>query len=77
MVKSIQTSGKRKRAIARASIKAGKGAVRINSLLLDVYEPKMARIRIQEPIILAGDKAKKVDITVKVAGEAHNHKLTL
>ena len=68
MVKSIQTSGKRKRAIARASIKAGKGAVRINSLLLDVYEPKMARTRIQEPLILAGDKAKKVDITVKVAG---------
>ncbi len=68
MAKTIQTSGKRKQAIARASIKAGKGVVRINSLLLDVYEPKMARIRIQEPLILAGEKAKKVDITVKVQG---------
>jgi small subunit ribosomal protein S9 len=68
MVKSIQTSGKRKQAIARASIKAGKGVVRINSLLLDIYQPKMARMRIQEPLVLAGEKAKKVDISVKVQG---------
>jgi len=36
-MKIINTSGKRKRAIARATLKEGKGIVRINSQLLDIY----------------------------------------
>ena len=35
---------------------------------LDVYEPKLYRMRIREPLILSGDKAKKVDISVKSRG---------
>jgi small subunit ribosomal protein S9 len=68
MIKKAHVSGKRKRAKARATVTAGKGVVRINSMLLDAYEPELARQRIQEPLILAGDMASKVDIKVTVTG---------
>ena len=69
MVKPIQTSGKRKRAIARASICAGKGMVRVNNQALAAVEPKMARLRMMEPLMLAGDEiTNKVNITVSVMG---------
>jgi len=68
MSKSTQVSGKRKRAIARATITEGNGTVRINSLILDAYQPQIARMKIQEPIILAGDQAKKLNINVSIQG---------
>lgn len=64
----IHQSGKRRSAIARATLKPGKGTITINNKLLSVYEPKMSRMRIQEPIILAGEVGKKVDISVKSMG---------
>lgn len=66
--KIINTSGKRKSAIARATLKEGKSLVKINNIALDVYEPKMARLRIEEPLILAGDVIKKLSISVDVRG---------
>lgn len=68
MIKPVNTSGKRKDAVARAVIRPGKGTVRINHIGLDVYEPRMARLKISEPILLAGDYASKVDIRVNVRG---------
>ena len=68
MTKLIQTSGKRKRAIARAIVKPGKGLVHINNKLLSAVEPKMIRLRIQEPLLLAEKAAESVDITVHVQG---------
>ena len=68
MSKVVHTSGKRKRAVARATLKKGNGVVRINSLRLDVLQPAFARMKIQEPLILAGDAAAKVDISVDVMG---------
>ena len=65
---SVHTSGKRKRAIARATIRKGKGKVRINSMLLDSFTPKISRMRIKEPLILAGNLSQKVDIDVRVMG---------
>lgn len=67
-MKTILTSGKRKRAIARAKIKQGKGRIRINKVLLDFYEPKMYRLKLREPVILAGDVINNVDIDVNVIG---------
>ena len=67
-MKVIITSGKRKRAIARAKLSEGTGKIRINSLSINEYEPKMLRLKIQEPLLLAGDVATKVDITVSVKG---------
>lgn len=68
MAKVIHTKGKRKRAVARATLKEGKGRVRINSKLLNVIEPKLARMKIREPILLAGDIINKVNIDVNVFG---------
>lgn len=66
--KMILESGKRKRAIAKASLKPGKGKVTVNGKLLEIHEPRMARLRIQEPLILAGPKASNVNVSIKVAG---------
>ena len=68
MVKeAINTSGRRKQSVARATIKPGKGIVRINHMLLENYEPVVARMRIMEPLMLAGDAATKVNIDVNVS----------
>ncbi|MBS3108396.1 30S ribosomal protein S9 [Candidatus Woesearchaeota archaeon] len=68
-MKIINTSGKRKRAIARATLKEGKGIVRINSQLLDIYQPELAKMRIMEPLVLSGnDFISKFDINVNVYG---------
>jgi len=67
-MKIIITSGKRKRAIARATIKPGNGTVKINNLLLDFYEPELYRLKLKEPLIIAGNASYKVDINVKVIG---------
>ena len=67
-MKPINTSGKRKRAIARATIKPGKGRIRINKVLLDFYEPRMYRLKLREPLILAGDIINSVDIDINVIG---------
>ena len=67
-MKPVVTSGKRKKAIARAVTKEGAGNVRINQLPIEHVEPAMLRMKLQEPIILAGEKIKKLDIDVKVKG---------
>ncbi len=64
----IQTSGSRKRSVARLTLKPGKGMVRINGKMIDVYEPQLARLKLQEPLILAGDVASKVHMDIKVTG---------
>ena len=41
--KVVNTSGKRKTAVARATVKKGKGLVRINSIPLELHQPEIAR----------------------------------
>lgn len=67
-MKIINTTGKRKTAIARAVLKEGSGIIRINSVLLDNYSTEMYRTKIMEPLILAEDIPKKVNISIKVQG---------
>ncbi|OYT33145.1 30S ribosomal protein S9 [Archaeoglobales archaeon ex4484_92] len=67
-MKIIVTSGKRKTAIARAVIRPGSGRVRINKVPLEIHQPEMARMKIMEPLLMARDVAKKVDIDVTVNG---------
>ncbi len=67
-MKSVHVSGKRKRAIARATVTKGNGRVRINSLALDAYGTKIAKLMIREPLLLSGDYAKKHNIDIKVRG---------
>ncbi len=64
----IHASGKRKRAMARATIRPGHGLVRINRKDIRIMEPELARLRLQEPLIIAGDLAKQIDVDVHVIG---------
>lgn len=64
----IFTVGKRKRAVARACIKKGKGVVKINKKPIDLFSHEMAVMKIKEPLLLAGDKIKQLDISVNVKG---------
>lgn len=62
------TSGKRKESVARAHLEEGDGTIRINSKLLDHWQPQMARDKIREPLILAEEVAGDVDIEINVEG---------
>ena len=68
--KIINSSGKRKSAIARLTLKPGKGMVRINGRSLSTFGSLIARTKLSEPLIIAGDLANQihVDITVKGGG---------
>ena len=66
--KTILTSGKRKKAIARVSLTAGTGKITINNADISVFEPAIARLKLQEPLILAGKVSEKVDIKIQVNG---------
>ena len=68
MAKIINTSGKRKTAIARATVKAGKGMVRINSVPLDKYGTELVRMKISEPLLLVPDAMNGVDVSIDVHG---------
>ena len=66
--KVVNTSGKRKTAIARATVQKGTGLVRINKKPVELYEPEIARWKILEPIKIAENHIDKVNINVNVAG---------
>jgi small subunit ribosomal protein S9 len=66
--KPVLATGKRKTAKARVTVEEGKGRVRINNVPVQYHEPLMAREMIMEPILIAGDVASKVDISIEVAG---------
>jgi small subunit ribosomal protein S9 len=70
--KAINTSGKRKFSIARLTLTPGKGIVRINGKLLDTYEPKLARMKLMEPLLLVGDMASAVRLDINVSGGGVN-----
>ena len=72
MSKIIQTQGKRKKAIARAVLKPGKGRVVVNKILLENFGNSILRMRIMEPLVLAGDVAKKVDVHLSTSGGGVN-----
>jgi small subunit ribosomal protein S9 len=63
------TSGKKKTAVARATVSDGEGRVRINSQPVELVEPEMARLKMLEPFRISGtDLRGDVDINVDVAG---------
>ena len=66
--KTAHASGKRKRAIARATITQGKGIVRINKVPLDEYNNEPYRLKVLEPLVLAGNVSKSINIDVNVYG---------
>jgi small subunit ribosomal protein S9 len=68
MAEVVNTSGKRKTAVARAVIAEGSGKIRVNSVPIEAYVPELAKLKIMEPVTLAPELFAKVDITVSVQG---------
>ena len=68
--KVVNTSGKRKTAIARATLKPGKGRVRVNGQPIHIMQPEMARRKAIEPLKIAEamNRLERVDISVDVKG---------
>ena len=69
MKKVVHTSGKRKTANARGTVQEGTGRVRVNKSPIELYSPELARLKLTEPLRLAGDDlVNTVDISVRVQG---------
>lgn len=69
VVKRVKTFGKKKNALAVATVEAGHGTVRVNGKPIQLLEPAPLRAKVYEPIlILGGDRFKKLNIHVKVSG---------
>lgn len=66
--KVVNTSGKRKTAIAKAAVSKGQGRVRINNIPVELYEPMVARFKIMEPLTIAAGRVEDLDIDVTVSG---------
>ena len=64
----VLATGKRKTAVARATIRRGTGQVRFNDHPLEFVEPELVRQKIQEPLLMVGERAKGLDITVQARG---------
>jgi len=64
----VFATGKRKKAVARAKIKPGKGKVTINSMPMKLWGTEMLRLWLKEPLIIGEDVAKSVDISINAKG---------
>ncbi len=72
-IRTASTVGKRKKAVARAYFREGKGVVRINKKSLNTILPDLLRMKISEPFMIAGeDLTGKIDISVNVSGGGIN-----
>ncbi|MEM0128588.1 MAG: 30S ribosomal protein S9 [Thermoplasmata archaeon] len=64
----VLATGKRKTAVARATVRKGRGLVRFNDRPLELVEPELVRLKIQEPLLMVGDRWKALDISVSAQG---------
>lgn len=62
------TTGKRKRSVARATVRPGSGKVVINGRPLENIKNEVVRLRIGEPFQLTGKEWKSYDFSVSVKG---------
>lgn len=66
------TSGKKKTAVARATVQDGEGRVRINSQPVELVEPELARLKMLEPFRIVEGIRDDVDIDIDVQGGGYN-----
>ena len=68
--KVVQMSGKRKTAVARATVRKGAGRVRVNHKPIHIMEPALARRKALEPVQIAEamNRLSDVDVVVDVQG---------
>ncbi len=68
--KIVNMSGKRKTAVARATVRKGAGRVRVNHQPIHIMEPALARRKALEPVQIAEamNRLADVDVIVDVEG---------
>lgn len=69
--KAIFVKSKRKRAVARASAKVGKGRIRLNGFDINVFEPIQLRRLMLEPVYVSKatqEYARGMDVDINVYG---------
>ena len=67
--KVLVVSGKRKTATARAVVRPGNGKIRVNRTPVEIFEPEIAREKMMEPLLQAGENIwKELDMDVTVSG---------
>jgi small subunit ribosomal protein S9 len=64
----ILTSGKRKSAKSTAHLTKGNGKVTVNKQPIDICTSEMYVLRMKEPLILAGEFADKINLTITTKG---------
>lgn len=73
--KTVQGSGFRKRAKARATVKPGKGIIRINKIPLESYGQEMYRMKLEEPFLILEGVRNKIDIDIDINGGGQNSQI--
>jgi small subunit ribosomal protein S16e len=64
-----QCFGRKKNSVAVASVRAGKGVLRVNGSPIELLEPQALRAKVLEPILLLGLKRfQNLDIRIRVRG---------
>ncbi len=61
-------SGARKTARATASVYPGTGKIRVNGMILELWEPEAARLHMVAPALVLWDLRERFDVDVKVSG---------
>eukprot|EP01059_Diplonema_ambulator_P014957 TRINITY_DN259_c0_g3_i1.p1 TRINITY_DN259_c0_g3~~TRINITY_DN259_c0_g3_i1.p1 ORF type:complete len:148 (+),score=40.77 TRINITY_DN259_c0_g3_i1:48-491(+) len=75
-VQKVQTYGKKKHAIAVVTCQKGRGMIRVNGVPLAHIKPEGLRLKIQEPVLLAGkDKFRGLDMRLRVRGGGHTSQI--
>lgn len=68
----VQCFGRKKNAVAVATVRAGKGVMRVNGSPIDLLEPQALRVKVMEPVLLLGLKRfQQLDVRVKVRGSGY------
>jgi small subunit ribosomal protein S9 len=65
---AVFATGKRRKAVASASISPGSGIVTFNSKPVESIENNTVKLLIKEPLMLVGDAWKKFNIKAKTKG---------
>ncbi|KAL4435539.1 hypothetical protein ABPG74_020315 [Tetrahymena malaccensis] len=68
----VQTFGRKKNAVAVASVRPGKGLLKVNGSPIDLINPQILQAKIYEPILLLGQqKFANLDIRIRVRGSGY------
>lgn len=68
----VQCFGKKKNAVAVATVRAGKGVFRVNGSPVELLEPQALRVKVMQPVLLLGlQRFQNLDIRVRVRGSGY------